>query len=211
VFGNKFEISDGTFDFSASETLRPSMQINAFTRAGLVQKAGYTQSLAQSDNESGSIVLALSWPYDQKEPRIHLSTDPPMGYSESDLWNMLGRGTVSGAGLTTNALERAINAQIAGDINVNVGQRAYNNTDPGGKAEQVTTVGVSKYLWQDIYLEYQRDLSTQSQQEVNVEYRLGKRFRIRSQLIYNSRRQTGAQAQKGTDEYNLDLKYRFEF
>jgi len=40
---------------------------------------------------------------------------------------------------------------------------------------------------------------------------LGKRFRIRSQLIYNSRRQTGAQAQKGTDEYNLDLKYRFEF
>ena len=211
VFGNKFEISDGTFDFSASETLRPSMQINAFTRAGLVQKAGYTQSLAQSDNESGSIVLALSWPYDQKEPRIHLSTDPPMGYSESDLWNMLGRGTVSGAGLTTNALERAINAQIAGDINVNVGQRAYNNTDPGGKAEQVTTVGVSKYLWQDIYLEYQRDLSTQSQQEVNVEYRLGKRFRIRSQLIYNSRRQTGSQAQKGTDEYNLDLKYRFEF
>jgi hypothetical protein len=66
-------------------------------------------------------------------------------------------------------------------------------------------------LWQDIYLEYQRDLSTQSQQEVNVEYRLGKRFRIRSQLIYNSRRQSGAAANRSTDEYNLDLKYRWEF
>jgi autotransporter translocation and assembly factor TamB len=103
---------------------------------------------------------------------------------------------------------------MTGGFNVNVGQRSYSAGDAGtgkSKTQQVTTVGVSKYLWQDIYLEYQRDLSTQSQQEVNLEYRLGKRFRIRSQMIYNSRRNAGALGNKGQDEYNLDLKYRFEF
>jgi autotransporter translocation and assembly factor TamB len=206
VFGNKFEVTDGTFDFSASETLRPSITIDAST-----------PHFDPRTNEPGNILLSLNWPYDRKEPRIHLSYDPGSGanpgYSEADLWNILGAGTVSGAGVASNTLERAINAQITGGVNVNVGQRT-DYADPANrnsKPTQITTVGVSKYLWQDIYLQYQRDLSTQSQQEVNVEYRLGKRFRIRSQLIYNSRRQSGAAANRSTDEYNLDLKYRFEF
>jgi autotransporter translocation and assembly factor TamB len=213
LFNNKFEITDGTFDFSASETLRPSMSITAYTPHYDYAKA-----------EDGNINLTLNWPYDQKEPRIQLSYDVP-GYTEAEIWAMLGGvqgnqsfnrnlGAVS-AGVATNTLERVINAQMAGGVNVNVGQRTYATGEPGSQkqntAEQVTTVGVSKYLWQDIYLEYQRDLSTQSQQEVNVEYRLGKRFRIRSQLIYNSRRQSGAAANRSTDEYNLDLKYRWEF
>lgn len=210
IFGNKFEITDGTFDFSASETLRPSMQINA-----------YTPHYDYSREKEEDITLALTWPYDQKEPRIRLAYAVP-GYTEAEIWNMLGgvernaSATVGavGAGVATNTLERVVQAQMAGGVNVNVGQRTYNVGEPGSNSkatEQVTTVGVSKYLWQDIYLEYQRDLSTQSQQEVSVEYRLGRRFRIRSQLIYNSRRQTGAASNRSTDEYNVDLKYRFEF
>jgi autotransporter translocation and assembly factor TamB len=200
VFGNKFQITDGSFNFSASETLRPSMVINAYT-------------LHRDPNQDAdrSIFLALTWPYDQKEPRIRLTYEEP-GYSESDIWAMLGGSAVGPAGLATNALERAINAQMAGGLNVNVGQRTV-EYDPasGRKNEAVTTVGVSKYLWEDIFLEYQRDLSTTSQQEVNVEYRLGRRFRIRSQLIYNSQRLSGVTSNRSTDEYNLDLKYRFEF
>jgi hypothetical protein len=211
VFGNKFEVTDGTFDFSASETLRPSMQISAFT-----------PHYDYSKDEEGNINLTLTWPYNQREPRIRLSYDVP-GYTEAEIWSMLG-GVQSGhnaqslgnvgAVAATNTLEKVLNAQMSGGVNVNVGQHTYNVGEPGSsnkRTEQVTTVGVSKYLWQDIYLEYQRDLSTQSQQEVNVEYRLGRRFRIRSQLIYNSRRQSGAAANRSTDEYNLDLKYRFEF
>jgi hypothetical protein len=98
VFGNKFEITDGTFDFSASETLRPSMQISA-----------YTPHNDPRTDEPSNINLALSWPYDQKEPRIRLSYDQP-GYSEADLWRMLGAGSV-GTGVATNTLERAINAR----------------------------------------------------------------------------------------------------
>ena len=208
IVNNKFEITDGTFDFSASETLRPSMQINAYT-------PHYSQS-----GESGNIYLALSWPYDQKEPRIKLSYDVP-GYTEAEIWALLGgygdtqsvsAGVTNvGTGVATNALERVINAQMTGGVNVNVGQRTIDYNDPTVKNKKVTTVGVSKYLWEDIFLEYQRDLGTASQQEVNVEYRLGRRFQLRSQLIYNSRKQSGATVGKSTDEYNVDLKYRFEF
>lgn len=208
VFGNKFEITDGTFDFSASETLRPSMQINAFT-----------PHIAPNGSESGNITLALSWPYDQKEPRIRLSYDVP-GYTEPEIWAMLGgvssksaAGQV-GTGMATNALERVANAQMSGGFNVNVGRETFDYNQPGGTkgSKEVTTVGVSKYLWEDIFLEYQRDVTVTNQQEVNLEYRLGRRFLIRSQLIYNSRKPSStAAAQKGTDEYNVDLKYRFEF
>jgi autotransporter translocation and assembly factor TamB len=67
------------------------------------------------------------------------------------------------------------------------------------------------YLWEDVYLQYRRGLSVESEQEVNVEYRLGRRLLLRSQIIYNSRRNRAGIAGQNTDEYNLDLKYRWEF
>ncbi|HEX6790926.1 MAG TPA: translocation/assembly module TamB domain-containing protein, partial [Candidatus Krumholzibacteria bacterium] len=161
VAGNKFEITDGTFDFSASETLRPSMQINAYTPfLGDVNNPSGAPSSSSDDN----IYLALSWPYDQKEPRIKLSYEGAPGYSDAEIWNMLGRNTI-GAGVATNALQRVIDSQMTGGVDVQVGQRRI---DPK-KSETETTVGLQKYLWQDIYLRYQRGFSTQSEQEVSVE------------------------------------------
>ncbi len=201
VYGNKFQITDGTFDFSASETLRPSMQINA-----------YTPWLGEKDSRSGdeNIYLALTWPYDEKEPRIKLSYAGAPGYSDAEIWAMLGRNSL-GAGMATNALQRVIDSQMTGGVNVQVGQRQRVLDPKTNSTTTETTVGLQKYVWEDIYLRYQRGLSASSEQEVNVEYRLGRRFLIRSQLIYNSRRNTGTQADKSTDEYNVDLKYRFEF
>jgi hypothetical protein len=200
VYGNKFEITDGTFDFSASETLRPSMQINAYT-----QYLGQNRDGSAGENQN--IYLSLTWPYDQKEPRIKLSYEGAPGYSDAEIWAMLGRNSL-GAGMATNALQRVIDSQMTGGVDVQVGQRVI---DPSKSQEKETTVGVQKYLWEDIYLGYKRGLSSQSEQEVNVEYRLGRRFLIRSQMIYNSKRQSGAAKGKTTDEYNVDLKYRFEF
>ena len=58
VFGNKFQITDGTFDFSASET---SGRRCRSTRTRRTAGAGLRQHLP-----------LLSWPYDKKEPRIKL-------------------------------------------------------------------------------------------------------------------------------------------
>ena len=197
LYGNKFTITNGTMDFSASETLRPSMHIEAYTP----YRGGNT--------DAGNIYLVLSWPYDRVEPQISLSYDEP-GYSESDIWAMLGGNIVSG-GVATNALERAINAQMAGGFTVDVEQRKREDATPGGPSEQETLIGVGRYFWEDIYLQYRRGLSIEGAQELDVEYRLSNRFLLRSQFIYNSRRNRAGIAGQNTDEFNLDLKYRFEY
>jgi hypothetical protein len=196
LYGNKFTITSGTMDFSASETLRPSMHIEAYTRH------------RSSDGDDNNIYLVLQWPYNKAEPQISLSYDEP-GYSESDIWAMLG-GNIFAGGVATNALERAINAQMAGGFTVDVEQRSYEDaTTP--VADRETLIGVGKYLWEDIYLQYRRGLSVGGEQEVNVEYRLSNRLLLRSQMIYNSRRNRSGIVGQNTDEYNLDLKYRFEY
>ncbi len=197
LYGNKFNITNGTMDFSASETLRPSMNIEA-----------YTPHRGGEDTEH-NIYLVLDWPYDRVEPHISLSYDEP-GYSESDIWTMLGGNIVYG-GVASNTLERAINQQFGGsEFTVDVDSR----DTPGSTAadpEQETLIGVGRYLWEDIYLQYRRGLSVGGEQEVNVEYRLGKKFLLRSQYIYNSRRNRAGIEGQNTDEFNLDLKYRFEY
>ena len=199
VYGYKFTITGGTMDFSAAETLRPAMYIEAYTphRSG--------------DGPDRNIYLTLSWPYDKKEPQISLAYDEP-GYSEADIWNMLGGPTMFASGMATNTLERLLNAQMTG-FNVDVEQRSIDDQRRGlGVApEQETLIGVGRYLWEDIYFQYKRGLSVGSEQEVNVEYRLSKKFLIRSQYIYNSRRNRAGITGQNTDEFNLDLKYRFEY
>lgn len=195
LYGNKFTITSGTMDFSASETLRPSMRIEAYTpyRGG--------------EGADNTIYLVMSWPYDKLEPQISLSYSEP-GYSESDIWAMLGGNMKSG--VATNALERAINAQMAGGFTVDVEQRNIEDADKTN-VDQETLIGVGKYLWQDVYLQYRRGLSVGGEQEVNVEYRLSNKLLLRSQFIYNSRRNRAGIAGQNTDEYNLDLKYRWEY
>jgi hypothetical protein len=196
LYGNKFTITGGTMDFSASETLRPSMRFEAYT----LHRGG--------DGSDNRIYLVLSWPYDKLEPQIALTYDEP-GYSESDIWRMLG-GNIFAGGVATNAIERAINEQMTGGFTVDVEQRSSadaTSTDP----EQETLIGVGKYLWEDIYLQYRRGLSVGGEQEFNVEYRLSNKFLLRSQFIYNSRRNQAGIAGQNTDEFNLDLKYRWEY
>jgi hypothetical protein len=185
-------------DFSAAETLRPAMFIDAYT---LYRSA---------DGPDHSIYLTLSWPYDKLEPQISLAYDEP-GYSEAEIWKMMGGPTMFASGMATNTLERLLNAQMTG-FNVDVEQRSIEDGNQvGTPVEQETLIGVGRYLWEDIYFQYKRGLSVGAEQEVNVEYRLSNKFLIRSQYIYNSRRNRAGITGQNTDEFNLDLKYRFEY
>lgn len=202
LYANKFTITSGTMDFSAAETLRPAMLIEAYT------------PYHSPDAPDRNIYLTLNWPYDKKEPQISLTYDEP-GYSEADIWRLLGgAGNVAATagGVATNALERLINAQMTG-FTVDVEQRRFQEAQAGGGTtlEQETLVGVGRYLWEDVYLQYKRGLSVGAEQEVNVEYRLSNKFLLHSQFIYNSRRNRVGIAGQNTDEFNLDLKYRFEY
>jgi hypothetical protein len=123
---------------------------------------------------------------------------------------MLGPPGMIASGIATNALERVINAQMT-SFTIDVEQRAIEDTGQAGALEQETLIGVGRYLWEDVYLQYKRGLSVGSEQEVNVEYRLSNKFLIRSQFIYNSRRNRAGITGQNTDEFNLDLKYRYEY
>jgi hypothetical protein len=195
VYNNKFEVLDGTLDFSAAEGFRPEIFINA-----------YTPYRVENDRES-RIYLTLTWPRDKIEPEIKLSSDQP-GYYESDLWRMLGGQDIAG-GLAANTLEKVLNQQMSG-MTVYVDRRAT-SSGTGGDLENEMMIGVGRYLWQDLYLTYRQGLTLTGDQAVEVEYRLRKMIYIRSGIIRHSNPRLLGNVVRSTDEYNLDVKFRWEY
>lgn len=195
IYANKFRIIDGSLNFSTA-TLRPGIYINAYTPH------------REDNGVEKRIYLALNWQQDQKEPDIQLSYDDA-GYSQDDLYRMLG-GTSLGTGVATTALERIINQQMTG-VDISIDQRQIGDGTLLGTSEQEMIIGVGKYLWQDVYMRYRQGLTWSSEQELQVEYRLSNLFLLRSEFIRNSRR--GYQGRSGnlSDEFNLDVKFRWEF
>ncbi|MCH7550009.1 MAG: translocation/assembly module TamB domain-containing protein, partial [Candidatus Krumholzibacteriota bacterium] len=195
VYANKFRVIDGTLNFSTAETLRPEVYINAYT---------------PYRNEGGiekRIFLSLNWPQDKKEPTIQLSYEDP-GYYESDLWRMLGGSNLAG-GIAANTLERALNQQMSG-LSIEVDQER-NDTSQPGTPEQEMMIGVGKYLWEDFYLRYRQGLTFSTEQQIQMEYRISRLFLLRSEFIRNSRRGYIARNGQYTDEFNFDVKFRWEY
>ena len=72
-------------------------------------------------------------------------------------------------------------------------------------------IGVGKYLWEDVYLRYRQGLTLETEREVEVEYRISNMFLIRSQIIRHSNRRYFGSVRQTADEYNLDVKFRWEY
>jgi hypothetical protein len=212
IYNNKFQLTDGTFDFSKTNTLRPEMFLYA-----------YTPYRREGDREH-RIYLNLSWPSDQREPSAKLSYDEP-GYSETDIWKMLGGTYVSPAsgqsgnnwdaagaaqGIATNYLERMLNAQMT-DVTIDVESRAPGGRTTAANGEREMSIAIGKYLSEDLYLRYRQGFSLQSDQEVDIEYRISNMVIIRSEIIRHSSKLFLGQRRQVTDEINLDIKLRFEY
>ena len=195
LYNNKFTLIDGTLDFSAAEVARPEVSINAYTPYRV------------ENGEERRIYLSLNWKRDQKEPEIQLSYDDP-GYYESDLWRMLG-GTDIAGGLAANTLEKLLNEQMSG-ITIHVDRQSTGRTS-GGAPESEMVIGVGKYLWEDLYLTYRQGLTVTADQTVEVEYRLRNMIFLRSGIIRHSNPRYYGSILRSTDEYNLDVKFRWEY
>jgi hypothetical protein len=195
VYNNKFYVVEGSLDFSAADGIRPEVYINAYTPHRV------------EDGQERRIYLTLRWLRDKKEPEIQLSYDEP-GYYESDLWRMLG-GTDIAGGLAANTLEKLLNQQMSG-MTIYVDRRAMSGTGTG-TPEQQMMIGVGKYLWEDLYLSYRQGITFTADQVVEAEYRLRDMIYIRSGIIrYSNPRYVGS-ILRNTDEYNLDVKFRWEY
>jgi hypothetical protein len=196
LYNNKFRIIDGSLNFSAGDVIRPEVYINA-----------YTPHRVESGQEQ-RIYLTLTWPHDQKEPTLQLSYDDP-GYYETDIWRMLG-GTDIAGGLAANTLEKLLNQQMSG-LTIDIDRRSTNRGSSAGDAEHELMIGVGKYLWEDVYLRYKQGLTLETDREVEVEYRISNMFLIRSQIIRHASRRYFGNIRQTADEYNLDVKFRFEY
>lgn len=212
LYNNKFRITEGRFDFATATTLRPGIYLDAYTpyrRSGDVEQ---------------KIFLSLSWPADEEEPKITLSYSEP-GYSEADIWAMLGGQVVTGAAigdegswnagetatsLATNYLERILNAQMS-DMTVAVESSPARQAGMTGSDESAVTIAVGRYLSDDLYLNYRQGLRVTSARQIDVEYRLSNMLLLRSEIIQHSQKGLQGKSRQATDEINFDLKFRWEY
>jgi hypothetical protein len=211
LYNNKFTITDGIFDFSTSTAFRPEMNINAYTL------------YRRRSEEDHRIFLNLSWPKEEREPKVSLSYDQP-GYSETDIWKMLGGTYVPSGGedggswdptgtaqsIASTYFERILNAQMS-DITVDVETGMTGSSGSSQDVEYQTTIAIGKYLSDDLYLRYRQGLSVTSEREVDIEYRIGHMIIFRSEYIKHSQQLVQGSSRKSTDEINFDIKFRLEY
>ena len=213
LYNNKFRITEGTFDFAMANALRPVMNLDAYTahrRSGDVEE---------------QIFLNLSWPADEKEPKITLSYSEP-GYSETDIWAMLGGQVVAGSGgldadgafdaggtatnLASNYLERILNAQMS-DMTIAVESGPMGSTGSTSGTEREMSIAIGKYLYEDLYLAYRQGITITSARQIEVEYRLSNMLLLRSEIIQYSTKGIQGSSRQTTDEINVDIKFRYEY
>lgn len=207
VYNNKFRVSSGKLEFVHADSFRPVIDVQAET----------------NDPEGRKIYLTLSWHQDDIEPRLSLYHEDA-GYSETDIWKMLGGGVIGtseGAGaswdamntaqnLAANYIERMLNSQMQGVlIEVETSGGASSATE--GFEPEETIVAIGKYLSEGLYVKYKQGLSISTARHFEVEYRLSRLFLIRSEVIMYSEKVLQGRSKRNSDEINVDFKVRWEF
>lgn len=208
VYNNKFRVRSGTFEFVHAGSFRPVVDIEAVTR----------------DPEGRNIFLTVAWHQDDVEPRLTLSHEDA-GYSETDIWKMLGGGVVdspngestswdalsTAQNLAANYLENMLNSQMEGvTIELESVSRSTGSSN-GSLEDSETMIAIGKYLSEGLYVKYKQGLSISTAREIEVEYRISNLFLIRSQIIKYSEKVLEGTSQGSTDEINVDIKLRWEF
>jgi len=208
VYNSKFKITTGKLSFATAEGFRPIVDIEAET----------------TDPDGRRIFLTIRWHQDDIEPRLSLRHEDP-GYSETDIWKMLGGGVVQSPGgegtswdavstaqnLAANYIERLLNSQMQG-VTVEVETRGEIGSLSGGKfPEKEMVIAIGKYLSQGLYVKYKQGLSITSAREIDAEYRISRFFLIRSEIIRYSEKVLRGKSRESTDEINLDIRLRLEF
>jgi len=207
LYNNKFKVTGGKFEFVRAEGVRPIVDIEAETL----------------DPEGRKIYLTLSWHQDDIEPVLSLRHEDA-GYSETDIWKMLGGGVVgtdAGEGtswdalntaqnLAANYFERMLNSQMQG-ITIELETSSASEDDETGADSRETVVAIGKYLSEGLYVKYKQGLSISTARHFEVEYRLSRLFQIRSEVIMYSEKLIQGGSRRSSDEYNVDLKLRWEF
>jgi hypothetical protein len=208
IYNNQFRITYGEFDFTRAVGLVPNIHVEA--------------EMPNPSNSSETFYLTLIWEQDPDHPEPQISLRSDAGYSETDIWKMLGGGVLaegesgwdpSGAAvdLTLNYLERVLESQLGG-VSVDLQSKSVvgRGTDPTAR-ERETTVALGRYLAQGLYLKYKQGLSLSTDRQIELEYRIWDRFLIRTEVTKYEERVLRERYRQPGEEINLDFKIRWEW
>ena len=208
IYNNKFRVNSGTLVFALAGKSRPIVDIEAET----------------FDPEGKRIYLTIMWDENDPQPRLLLRHEES-GYSETDIWKMLGGGIIgspdgdkggwdalgTAQNLATNYFENVLNSQMEG-FTVSLEQSSQTRNSGSGSiaGEKETMLAVGKYLSQGLYVKYKQGLSVFNERDFEIEYRISDLFLIRSEYKHSDRVFLG-ENRKNSDEINFDVKMRWEF
>jgi len=208
VYNNKFQIVSGKLQFVRAGGIRPVVDVEAETR----------------DPEGRSIYLTIQWHQDDVEPKLTLRHEDS-GYSETDIWKMLGGGIVNAPdqqggswdargtaqNIAANYLERVLNSQMEG-LTIELESPTHTEAMSAGALNMSETkIAVGTYLSQGLYVKYKQGLSISTARQIEVEYRISKLLLLRSEVIRYSDKALQGKSKESSDEINLDVKLRWEF
>jgi hypothetical protein len=206
IYNNKFRVNSGTLVFALAGKSRPIVDIEAET----------------FDPEGKRIYLTILWDENDPQPRLSLRHEES-GYSETDIWKMLGGGIVgspngdnagwdalgTAQNLATNYFENVLNSQMEG-FTVSLEQSSQTRNSGSIAGEKETKLAVGKYLSQGLYVKYKQGLSVFNERDFEIEYRISDLFLIRSEYMHSDKVFLG-ENRKNSDEINFDVKMRWEF
>jgi autotransporter translocation and assembly factor TamB len=190
IYGNVFRISQGTISFGGISQFDPTLNIEAETQVG-----------------SEPIFLRLTGTLLQPEVSLWSQS----GYSEKDVITLLTLGATSGTVDTvgvsgafeskaSSVLGSVIEGELARRARQQLGVDTFEITRGAGSQSvlQTTQVTVGKYLSERVYLEYSRRLAMESEQEVELEYRLNRHLSFLGMRDYRGL-------------YHLQLQFKFDY
>ena len=190
IYGNVFRITQGNIHFGGISEFNPELNVEAETQVG---------------NEP--IYLNLSGTLLQPEVKLRSES----GYSEKDIISLLTLGWTTTAVDTVgvsdafeskaaNVLGNLIEGELARKARQQLGVDTFEITSGAGSelVPDNAQVTVGKYLSPKMYLEYSRRLAAESEQEIELEYRLNRHLSF-----------LGTRDRNGM--YHLQLQFRLDY
>jgi autotransporter translocation and assembly factor TamB len=166
-YGKKFVVQEGRVNFPGSEELNPFLDVTV------------TQTVA---NYAVSIHIGGK----ARQPSITLSSTPDLPQAEIASLLVLGRTSEQ---RLTNSEQSALSGQVqqiigdvaAGELEKTISQPLGLDTVEVEAGQTLGTgrVSVGRYVTQDIFLSYERQVGGEGENKVNIEYSINRRLKVK--------------------------------
>ncbi len=165
--GKKFKLKEGRITFTGTEEINPALDITA-------------------THKVSSYVVSIRVQGNSKLPKISLSSEPE-ALEQADIVSLLVFGrttdklTGSEQGSLANKAQNAAVGAAAGAAASAVGEHLGLDSvevEVGDDPSQ-TKIGTGKYITQDIFLSYERQLGKEGDNTVGIEYSLNRRLKLK--------------------------------